>query len=102
MPLKEFSETLEKMKVIHIAKSHDYADKDNPLSNFDVSTFMLGQFKNPRDQSFIWPIATKLARLSTLLNSGSTPANESIMDSLIDIANYVILWKCDIELRPKI
>lgn len=99
--LKEFYETLERMAEIHDKKSADYAEVSNPLSNFDVTTFLLTLFNNPRDQTFVWPIATKLARLATLLNSGNTPNNESIEDSLIDIANYVILWKCDLAKRKE-
>lgn len=49
----EFLRTLERMKEIHQKKSEDYADANNPLSNFDVSTYMLALFNNPRDQSFI-------------------------------------------------
>lgn len=96
-----FHATLDRMKEIHEAKSHDYADKANSLSNFDVSTYMISQFKNDRDKSFVWPIATKLARLSTLLNSQEKPKNESIEDSMVDIANYLILWKVDYERRNK-
>lgn len=99
--LKEFHETLQRMAEIHDKKSADYASSNNPLSNFDVATYGLSLFKNPRDQTFVWPIFTKLARLATLLNSGNTPNNESIEDSLIDIANYTILWKCDHQLREK-
>lgn len=101
MPLKSFLETLEKMKEIHNSKSQDYADPNNPLSNFDVSEYGLHLFKLDRDKTFAWPIFTKLARLSTLLNSGNAPNNESIEDSFVDIANYVILWKVDYERRNK-
>lgn len=102
MPIiKRFLELTRKMDEVHKKKNDDYAASTNPYSNFDVSTFMLSQFNNPRDQSFVWPIATKMARLSTLLNSHSIPNNESITDSLIDIANYALLWACDIENRNK-
>lgn len=99
MPIPEFLDALKKMEEIHRKKNEDYATNSNPFSNFDVSTFMLAQFNNPRDQSFVWPIATKLARLSTLLNGQKEPNNESVTDSLIDIANYCILWKVDLERR---
>jgi hypothetical protein len=102
LQVSEFSVTLEKMLEIHRSKSKDYASPDNPYSNFDVSEYGLRLFKNPRDQAFIWPIFTKLARLSTLLNSNNPPNNESIEDTMIDIANYVILWKCDLSNRKSI
>jgi len=97
--IPEFENTLNKMLEVHRRKNEDYAYPSNPFSNFDVSTYGLSLFKNTRDQSFVWPIFTKLARLSTLLNSGKAPNNESISDTLVDIANYVILWKCDINNR---
>lgn len=99
MPIPEFLKACDRMKEVHTKKSEDYADRSNPLSNFDVSSYMLYQFRNPRDQSFVCPISTKLARLSTLLNSDKAPNHESVGDSLIDIANYCILWMCDIGNR---
>ena len=89
------------MREVHEKKNEDYATSDNPFSNFDTSEYLISQFRSDRDKAFVWPIATKLARLATLLNSNIRPNNESIGDSLIDIANYVILWKCDISRRQK-
>ena len=97
--LPEFTETLRIMKDVHEAKNEDYANSDNPFSNFDISEYLCLQFKTDRDKVFVWPIATKLARIANLLNNSNTPNNESIQDSLVDIANYVILWKCDLSRR---
>jgi len=36
-------------------------------------------------------IATKVARLGVLLNSDKKPNNESIEDSVLDLANYSVL-----------
>jgi len=94
-PVPEFLQALERMRKVHESKSQDYAAEDNPLSNFDVSEYGLKMFPNPRDGSFVWPIFTKLARLSTLLNKTTGPNNESIEDSFIDIANYILLWRAD-------
>ena len=99
MPLKEFTDILKRMEEIHNSKSQDYADPNNPMSNFDVAEYGLSLFRKERDKCFVWPIFTKLA---TLLNSGNAPNNESIEDSLIDIANYVILWKVDFSQRKSI
>ena len=97
--LPEFTETLRIMKDVHEKKNEDYSNFDNPFSNFDISEYLCLQFKTDRDKVFVWPIATKLARIANLLNNSNTPNNESIQDSLIDIANYVILWKCDLSRR---
>lgn len=99
--IPEFKKTLDQMNKIHERKNNDYASNSNPFSNFDVSEYILNLFKNPRDQAFVWPIATKLARLSNILNNPRIPDNESVEDSLIDIANYAILWKCDLSNRAK-
>lgn len=95
-----FSETLEQMQEVHLSKNADYATgaSKNPFYNFDTTRFILEQFKDDRDKVFVWPIANKLARLAILLQSKKVN-NESIEDSLVDIANYVILWKCDIARR---
>jgi hypothetical protein len=96
-----FLKTIEKMQQVHLSKNADYATKAsvNPFYNFDITKYILLQFNNNEDKVFVWPIANKLARLAILLNSGEEPNNESIQDSLIDIANYVILWKCDLARR---
>ncbi len=90
---------LKTIEELHRRKNDDYAAADNPFSNFDVSEYGLRLFTNPRDQSFVWPIFTKLARLSTLLNSDKTPNNESVEDTMIDIAVYMLLWKADLKRR---
>ena len=97
--IPEFLNTLKQMEEVHVKKNEDYADSNNPFSNFDVSEYLISQFKHDRDKTFVWPIATKLARLATLLNGRQKPNNESIEDSMVDIANYVILWKCDYQLN---
>lgn len=88
-------EALDKMREVHLKKNEDYASPTNPFSNFDVSEYLLSQFAYDRDKVFICFIATKLARLSTLLNSKNKPNNESIEDTFIDIANYILLWRAD-------
>jgi hypothetical protein len=99
--IPEFINALKKMEEIHIKKNEDYATADNPFSNFEHSTIGLKIFPNPRDGSFAWPIYTKLSRLSTLLNKNGIPNNESIEDTFIDIANYILLWRTDYIRRNK-
>ena len=93
--IKEFMDTLIQMREVHKKKNADYATEKNPFSNFDVSVYLLSLFTNSRDQVFASIIGTKIGRLSSLLSEGKIPNNESIDDTFIDIANYVILWKCD-------
>src|SRR5687767_6213472 len=96
----EVLEALKLIEEIHKKKNNDYAMASNPMFNFDVSEYGLKLFPNPRDGAFAWPIFTKLARLSSLLNRTEAPNNESIEDSFIDIATYILLWRAD-KIREK-
>lgn len=93
--IPEFLSALEIMKEVHLKKNEDYSTESNPFSNFDESEHFLKLFPKPRDGAFAWPIGTKLARLSTLLNKEGIPNNESIEDTFIDLANYLLLWRAD-------
>jgi hypothetical protein len=94
-------ESLDKIKELHLRKNEDYATNNNPFSNFEFTEYVLDYFNSNRDKSYVWPIATKLARLATLLSSDKQPNNESIEDSFLDIATYVLLWKADVARRKK-
>lgn len=100
--IPEFSTTLKQMEKLHIKKNDDYATDANPFFNFDRVTEMVALFQQPSDKTYAHFIANKFARLAVLLNSkDKEPQNESIQDSLIDLANYAILWKCDISRRKE-
>ena len=81
------------MKGILLSKGNDYANKD-VLSNFKLAGDICGIGAKINCLSLI---ATKVARLGVLLNSDSAPNNESIQDSVIDLANYSILLSMIIE-----
>lgn len=77
---------IDKMRNIILKKGNDYATTDR-LSNFKRA----GEICNlTPQQNCLSLIATKVARLGVLL-SGKVPDNESIEDSLIDLANYAAL-----------
>lgn len=97
--IPDFVESLDKMRELHLRKNDDYADSDNPFSNFEFTEFVLSYFKSDRDKAFVWPIATKLARLATLFSSNKSPNNESVDDSFLDMAVYTLLWKADVKRR---
>jgi len=84
---KNFLEITEQMKSIMFAKGNDYANEDR-LSNFKLAGNISGLTPELNCLSLI---ATKVARLGVLLNNNKTPNNESVHDSLIDLANYTIL-----------
>lgn len=74
-------------------KGHDYTKDPNTNrhQNFQRSADISSWFDNSTDKVYTTLIATKLARLATLLN-GKSPKNESIEDSFIDLVNYCALW----------
>lgn len=102
-PIPQFVKTLDTMKEIHTAKNEDYSGVDNPnkMFNFDVAERVMNLFDSSRDKVFACMIGIKLGRLASLKNQNKLPNNESIADSMIDMANYVILWKVDAELRGR-
>lgn len=69
-----------------LAKGDDYANTDR-LSNFKLAGNICG-FN--AELNCLNLIATKVARLGVLLQ-GKEPKNESVTDSLIDLANYAVL-----------
>lgn len=79
----------EKMKSTILGKGNDYANADR-LSNFKLAGAICGLTP---EQNCLSMIATKVARLGVLLG-GKTPNNESIEDSLLDLANYAVLLGC--------
>lgn len=88
--IPEFMQLLEKMKEIHEKKNNDYAA--TPFENFQRSAEVSSWFKFDTDKAFVVLIATKLARLATLLNKGVMPENESVNDSFLDLTTYCALW----------
>lgn len=84
-----FNETIETMRSIMFRKGNDYANEDR-LSNFKLAGSICGL---DAERNCLSLIATKVARLGVLLNSTAEPNNESIDDSLIDLANYAVLLR---------
>jgi hypothetical protein len=84
---KHFNEMTEQMRTILLSKGDDYANTDR-LSNFKLAGSISGLNAELNCLSLI---STKVARLGVLLNSDKTPNNESVLDSVLDLANYSIL-----------
>lgn len=85
----KFDAVLQKMKAIHDKKSADYANDANRYSNFESAATSAG---TTVDVVFRTLIGVKLARLAELQGKGKTPNNESIQDSLLDLAVYASLY----------
>lgn len=90
--IAHFEKMTRKMAEIMLSKGDDYATEDR-LSNFKYAGNICGL---SAEQNCLSLIATKVARLGVLLN-GKTPKNESISDSIIDLANYAMLLSMIVE-----
>ena len=84
---KQFKELVSKMEQTLLKKGNDYANSDR-LSNFKFAGSISGISPEVQCLSLI---STKVARLGVLLNSDKEPNNESIQDSILDLANYSLL-----------
>lgn len=71
-------------------KRSDYATED-ALSNFKQTGAITGVSSA---QVALMLIGVKVARLGNLLSNNKTNVNESIDDSVLDLANYAFLLKC--------
>lgn len=82
-----FADFVRKMEDIMFKKGNDYANEDR-LSNFKLAGAISG---GSAELNCLNLIATKTARLGVLLNTGKKPDNESISDTILDLANYGVL-----------
>ena len=85
--VEKFNEFTDKMRSVILSKSEDYATENDVLSNFKLAGAICGLTPELNCLSLI---ATKVARLGVLLQ-GKVPNNESIQDSVLDLANYAVL-----------
>lgn len=86
-----FAGLLDEMRVLHERKNHDYANDDNPYSNFEQAAETAAGFVGV-DAVFAALIGVKLARLRELTRTGKAPNNESLQDTRTDLAMYAALW----------
>jgi hypothetical protein len=98
--IPEFIELLEQSKAIHLKKNRDYANADNPFSNFERSAELVSWFTNKNDKSFVALIGNKLARIAEL-SDGRQPNNESLDDSFLDLLTYIGLWAAYVKRNRK-
>lgn len=89
-------ELLRDMENLLDSKAEDYATEEDTLSNFrftgGVLAAALRMGVQGTDLAFLALISTKLARLLVLLPSTKKPHHESVRDTFVDLANYVVLW----------
>jgi hypothetical protein len=85
-----FEDNLAKMLEIYKKKNKDYGNSTH--KTYEKYGYV----------SYLTRIDDKLNRLENLLKSGATPeVEESISDTLIDLANYFIIFKMELEDESK-
>ena len=85
---KVFYELLDEMKEVHNAKRHDYANKADVFKNFRLSE--MGGI--PAWKGCAVRIGDKFSRLMSFLKQEELKVkDESIRDTLIDLANYALI-----------
>ena len=90
-PLPGFRDTLETMLEIAIAKNADYAGEKGAFHNFETVE-NLGITGTA--QGILVRMTDKLCRIANLVEAEARVKDESIEDTLIDLANYSIILKC--------
>lgn len=86
---EEFKKTMEEMFAIMEAKNDDYS-KTSAFWNFElVNTLWITSVK----KWILVRMCDKIARISTLIDQNEKVKDESINDTLIDLANYSIILK---------
>jgi len=90
----------QKMHDILRAKSMDYAQGDDPFSNFTLVE-KLGIAST--EQSFLTRMMDKFSRLISFVRKGTLKVkDESVEDTLLDLANYCILLALYIRQKRKL
>lgn len=89
---------IDRMSVVTAAKNHDYTGAtDDPFANFRRCE-QLGVCS--AEQGFLVRMTDKLARITSFVQQGNLQVkDESVQDTLLDLANYCALLSGFIESR---
>ncbi len=89
-------ECIEKMHTTLIEKNHDYAGASaDPFSNFTRVEVL--DICSP-EQGFLTRMSDKFSRITTFVKQGVLKVkDETVVDSLVDLANYCILMAAYIK-----
>jgi len=88
MDVTYLSNAFDVIEDIAIKKSTDYTTT-SPFENFEKVALATGLQVEDIFHVFI---ATKLNRIRNLVDNGKPPENESISDSILDLATYAVLY----------
>lgn len=90
MTTQQYNEQLEQnfkdCLLISTAKNSDYADKDNPFKNFNLSANVVGITV---EKGIMIRLMDKMTRISNLLERENVVKDEKIEDTIKDAMNYL-------------
>lgn len=91
--LKTFKMFTERMYAITEAKNSDYTGDDaDPFKNFKMVELM---GSSSTEQGFLTRMTDKQMRLASFVRNGTLMVkDESVEDTLLDLANYCLLFAC--------
>jgi hypothetical protein len=98
--LEDFKKITEEMYTITKAKNHDYTgDASQPFKNFTmVETMGVAS----TEQGFVTRIVDKIMRIGGFVSSGILKVqDEKVEDTLMDLANYCILFICYLRSKKR-
>lgn len=93
----KFREYTEEMVNIHSQKNHDYSDASDPLNNFRITNELVKGIPDCPFKVAFTRLIEKVLRISQVAKKGNQVTNETLIDSLMDGANYCILGRILIE-----
>lgn len=80
------------MMSIVVKKNSDYSDGDDAFKNFKMIEHMSGN-KISVEEGIMVRLSDKFSRLFSLMDKKAQVNDESIEDTLVDIANYCLIMK---------
>ena len=89
----KFHKVLDNLRAIHEQKSSDYGDTNDPLANVRRGAELIGV---EHWKGCLVRIADKLQRIKKYCNGGEL-TNESLVDSLDDLASYAVIMRAMYE-----
>lgn len=95
--VKEIEKTFQQGLAILKVKNADYAAVADPWKNFRFAEIV----GVPVERAILVRISDKLARISNLVEKEAQVKDESVMDTLVDLANYAAILKVYLEQKQK-
>ena len=91
--INELRDNFEKALEIMISKNKDYAGKDDPFKNFEMSSIV----GVTPERAILVRVTDKISRISNLLDKSNDVSDEKITDTIIDCMNYLNILKVYLE-----